>query len=191
MNEPTGHPGQPSLAVSCVPAWARAIAAGVWASGSREVVFVPDNPLSHILAVLREEHREVRVIPATREEEAIGIAAGLYLGGGRPTVMMQSSGLGNSANAIGSLLVAYQIPALLVLSMRGDPGEWNWAQVPFGRAVPPLLDALGIQHVVADHAGTSEESVRLAAKLAFETRCPAACLLPRRLTTPVIERRLS
>ncbi|MBE3073278.1 MAG: sulfopyruvate decarboxylase subunit alpha [Acidobacteria bacterium] len=188
MKEPSAEPRQPAPTAAGIPAWARAIAAGVAASGSRDVVFVPDNPLSHILGALRDAHREVRVIPATREEEAIGIAAGLYLGGSRPTVMMQSSGLGNSANAIGSLIVAYQIPALLVLSMRGDPGEWNWAQVPFGRAVPPLLDALGIQYVVADRAETSEESVRLAARLAFDTRCPAACLLPRRLTTPIVER---
>ena len=189
MSEPAGPPGHPSSAAPCIPAWARAIASGVVSSGSREVVFVPDNPLSHILDVLRDEHRDVRVIPATREEEAIGIAAGLYLGGCRPTVMMQSSGLGNALNAIGSLLVAYQIPALLVLSMRGDPGEWNWAQVPFGRAVPQLLSALGIQHLVAEYAETSEEAVRAAANLAFDTRCPAACLLPRRLTTPVVERR--
>ena len=72
---------------------------------------------------------------ATREEEAFGIAAGMYLGGARPTVMLQSSGLGNSLNAITSLLIPYKIPALVIISMRGDAGEWNDAQVPMGRAV--------------------------------------------------------
>lgn len=178
-----------SSAAAAGPAWARAVGAGVWASGSRDVVYVPDNPLAHILSVFRDEYRGIRTIPATREEEAVGIAAGLYLGGRLPTVMMQSSGLGNALNAIGSLLAAYQIPTLLVLSMRGDPGEWNQAQVPFGRAVPQLLDALGIPHVTADRADVAEEAVRLAARLAFDTRCPAACLLPRRLTVPVAPRR--
>jgi sulfopyruvate decarboxylase subunit alpha len=185
MNGSAGR-NQPRVAAEPVtPAWARAVAAGVWASGSRDVAYVPDNPLSHILGVCRDEHPGIRAIPATREEEAVGIAAGLYLGGRLPTVMMQSSGLGNALNAIGSLLVAYQIPTLLVLSMRGDPGEWNQAQVPFGRAVPQLLDALGIQHVSADRPDTAEEAVRLAARLAFDTRSAAACLLPRRLTAPV------
>jgi sulfopyruvate decarboxylase subunit alpha len=170
------------------PDWARAVCAGVWASGSRDVVFLPDNPLSHVMRAFRDEHPLVRIVPTTREEEAIGIAAGLYLGGRLPTVMMQSSGLGNALNAICSLLIAYQIPALLVLSMRGDPGEWNQAQVPLGRAIPHVLDAVGIQHVTAERPDTTEEAIRLAAKLAFDTRCPAACLLPRRLTVPVMER---
>ncbi len=174
---------------AATPAWARGVSAGIAASGCRDVIYVSDNPLSHILRALGENYREVRTIPATREEEAIGMAAGLYLGGNLPAALMQSSGLGNAINAIGSLLVAYQIPTLLVLSMRGDPGEWNQAQVPFGRAVPQILDALGIQHVTVDRDDAAEETVRLAAKLAFETRCPAACLLPRRLTVPVIGRR--
>ena len=76
---------------------------------------------------------------ATREEEAFGIAAGLYLGGKRPTVMLQSSGLGNSLNALTSLLIPYRIPVLIVVSMRGDAGEWNAAQVPMGRAVRSIL----------------------------------------------------
>ena len=109
--------------------------AGVHAAGSRDVVYVPDNPLSHVLRVFEHQFRDVRLLLATREEEAFGIAAGLYLGGRLPTVMLQSSGLGNSLNALTSLLIPYQIPVLIVVSMRGDAGEWNAAQVPMGRAV--------------------------------------------------------
>jgi len=58
--------------------------------------------------------------------------------------MLQSSGLGNSLNAITSLLVPYKIPVLMVISMRGDAGEWNDAQVPMGRAVRPICDAIPI-----------------------------------------------
>jgi sulfopyruvate decarboxylase subunit alpha len=166
------------------PAWAQGICAGLHASGCREVVYVPDNPLSCILNVLRESFPDVRATLATREEEALGIAAGLHLGGARPAVMMQSSGLGNTLNALGSLLVAYQIPVLFIISMRGDPGEWNWAQVPMGRAVIPVLEALNVQHVVIDRPDSAEEEVRAAGMLAFGTRHPAACLLPRRLTAP-------
>lgn len=166
------------------PPWAYGICAGLSAVGCREVVYVPDNPLSHILRVLKQDYPAVRATLATREEEALGIAAGLYLGGARPVLMMQSSGLGNALNALGSLLVAYQIPALFIVSMRGDPGEWNWAQVPMGRAVVPVLDAFGVQHLAIDHPDAAEETVRAAAALAFGTRHPAACLLPRRLTVP-------
>src|SRR5260221_7555508 len=122
------------------PPWATGVCAGVHAVGSRDVVYVPDNPLSHVLRVFESEYRDVRLVLATREEEAFGIAAGLYLGGRRPTVMLQSSGLGNSLNAITSLVLPYQIPMLMVVSMRGDAGEWNAAQVPMGRAVRAIFD---------------------------------------------------
>jgi sulfopyruvate decarboxylase alpha subunit len=165
--------------------WARGICSGLRATGCRHVVYVPDNPLSHILTVLAADHPDIRTILATREEEAIGIAAGLYMAGQRAVLMMQSSGVGNAVNALASLLIAYQIPALIVVSMRGDPGEWNWAQVPMGRAVAPIFDALGIQHLAVDRPDAAEETVRACGALAFGTRHPSAVLLPRRLTVPV------
>jgi sulfopyruvate decarboxylase subunit alpha len=157
----------------------------LWAGGCREVVYVPDNPLSHILAALSENHPDVRSTLATREEEAVGIAAGLYLGGAWPALLMQSSGLGNTPNALASLLIAYQIPVVMIVSMRGDPGEWNAAQVPMGRAVAPVLDALGVPHLSVDRAEDAYDVVVSLANMAFSTRVPAACLLPRRLTVPV------
>jgi len=172
-------------AADITPAWAVGVSDGLWAAGCRHVVYVPDNPLSHILAALARDHEEVVTLLATREEEAVGIAAGLYLGGAKPALLMQSSGVGNMLNALGSLLLAYQIPAVVIVSMRGDPGEWNWAQVPMGRAVGPVLDAFGVQHLSIDRAEEARSSVLAVANLAFSTRTPAACLLPRRLTVPV------
>ncbi|MGE5360551.1 MAG: thiamine pyrophosphate-binding protein [Bacteroidales bacterium] len=165
--------------------WAVGVCAGLQASGCRHVVYVPDNPLSQVLSLIASRCPEIRTTLATREEEAVGIAAGLALGGERTALMMQSSGVGNAVNGLASLLVAYQIPALLIVSMRGDPGEWNWAQVPMGRAVRPILDALGIQHLTVDRPDAVEEGVRASGALAFGTRHPAAVLLPRRLTVPV------
>lgn len=166
------------------PRWAAGVCAGLHAAGSRHVVYVPDNPLSHVLRILRDSFPDVATTVATREEEAFGIAAGLYLGGGRPTVMLQSSGLGNSLNALTSLLVPYKIPALIVISMRGDAGEWNDAQVPMGRAVRPICDAIGLSHATAGTPESTAETVYLVGRTAFGTRQPGICLLPRRLTVP-------
>ena len=166
-----------------VPRWASGVCEGVYAAGSRDVVYVPDNPLSHVLGEFERRYAAVRLLLATREEEAFGIAAGLYLGGKLPTVMLQSSGLGNSLNALTSLLVPYQIPVLIVVSMRGDLGEWNSAQVPMGRAVRSILESIDIPHVTAESVEGAAETVRLAGTTAFGTRRPGACLLPRRLTT--------
>ena len=165
------------------PAWAAGVAAGLHAAGCRDVVYVPDNPLSHVLAEIGDRYRDVRLALATREEEAVGIAAGLYLGGRRPAVLLQSSGLGNSLNAVTSLVVPYQIPMVIVVSMRGDAGEWNAAQVPMGRAVRPILDAIGITHATIESPADAERLVALTAATAFGRRTMAACLVPRRITS--------
>jgi sulfopyruvate decarboxylase alpha subunit len=164
------------------PAWASGVCDGVHAAGSRDVVYVPDNPLSHVLRVFEERFPDVRLLLATREEEALGIAAGLYLGRRLPTVMLQSSGIGNSLNVLTSLLLPYQIPVLMVVSMRGDAGEWNAAQVPMGRAVRSIFDAIAIPHATVESPDRARETVLRAGQTAFSTRVTTACLLPRRLT---------
>jgi sulfopyruvate decarboxylase alpha subunit len=171
-----------SLVTSRDPRWAAGVCAGVHASGIRDVVYVPDNPLANVLRIFAKEFTGVRLVLATREEEAFGIAAGLYLGGRRPAVMLQSSGLGNSLNAITSLLIPYQIPLLMVVSMRGDAGEWNAAQVPMGRSMPAILDALGIPHSRLESADDAATTVQVAAETAFGTRMLHAVLVPRRVT---------
>ena len=141
--------------------WAAGVCAGLHAAGSRHVVYVPDNPLSHVLRILGDSTPESRTMTATREEEAFGIAAGLYLGGARPTVMLQSSGLGNSLNALTSLLCPIRFPVLAIISMRGDASEWNAAQVPMGRAVAPICDAIGVPRATAESPETTAETVQL------------------------------
>jgi sulfopyruvate decarboxylase subunit alpha len=178
-------PNRPIAQSPNPPTWASAVCAGLHGAGSRHVVYVPDNPLSHVLRVLTDTFPDVRTTLATREEEAFGIAAGLYLGGVLPTVMLQSSGLGNSLNALTSLLLPYKIPVLMIVSMRGDAGEWNDAQVPMGRAVRPICDAIGVLHLTVDAAPSTEEAVRLVGATAFGTRIPGACLLSRRVTVPL------
>jgi sulfopyruvate decarboxylase subunit alpha len=165
--------------------WATGVCAGIHAAGCRDVVYVPDNPLSHVLREFDAHFAGVRLMLATREEEAFGIAAGLYLGGRLPTVMLQSSGLGNSLNAITSLLIPYQIPALMIVSMRGDAGEWNPAQMPMGRALRAILEAIDVPHATVESSAGAAETVRETAVTAFGRRRLGACLLPRRLTIGV------
>jgi len=165
------------------PVWAAGVCEGVHAAGSRDVIYVPDNPLSHVLRELEQRYRDIRLTLATREEEAFGIAAGLYLGGRLPAVMLQSSGLGNSLNALTSLLAPYQIPVLTIVSMRGDEGEWNVAQVPMGRALRAIFEAIDVPHATVERPDAAADTVRLIGKTAFATRRVGACLLPRRVTT--------
>ena len=59
---------------------------------------------------------------------------------------MQTSGFALIANALASLIVPSQIPAILVISERGTLGEFNIGQAMVARTMRPMLDALGIAH---------------------------------------------
>ncbi len=84
----------------------------------------------------------------TREEDGIGVCAGLALAGQRPAMVIQSSGLGNSLNAIMSLTKTYDLPLPIIASWRGVQDEIIPAQVPFNAAIPKILDATGIPYTV-------------------------------------------
>jgi sulfopyruvate decarboxylase subunit alpha len=104
---------------------------------------VPDKGLDILLAALDEDPRFIHV-HCTREEEAVGLAAGAFLGGRRGIVLTQNSGLGNSVNALTSLIGFYEIPLLILVAMRGGPGERIKAQIPMATATAGVLEAAGV-----------------------------------------------
>lgn len=119
-------------------------------SGIDLILSLPCIMLKGLLQVI-EERKEIQHIPITREEEGVGIAAGAYLGGKIPAILMQNSGLGNSINAIKSLLQLYKIPAIFIMSHRGVEGEKIIAQIPMGKLTPDLLDLLKIKKFIVNN----------------------------------------
>jgi sulfopyruvate decarboxylase alpha subunit len=123
--------------------WQQALADALVDAGVEVAAWVPDKRLAPIGARLQERAIPLRTL--TREEECFGYAAGYRAAGGLPAVLLQCSGLGNSLNAIGSLVGPYGLAFPVVISMRGSLGERNPSQMPLGRATKALLDALGIE----------------------------------------------
>ncbi len=123
--------------------WQGELAHALVEGGVEAAAWVPDKRLAPIAEALAAESVAVRTL--TREEECVGWAAGFRAAGGTPLVLMQCSGLGNSLNAIGSLVVPYGLGFPLILSMRGALGERNPAQMALGRTAVPMLGLLGIQ----------------------------------------------
>src|SRR5436309_5612873 len=121
------------------------------ANGIKLVVHVPDAALVGLIRAC-EADPDIEVLQLTREEEGVGILSGAYLGGTRGALLMQSSGLGNCINALGGLPMAYRIPFLMIVTPRGRLSEFNPSQVPMGRAVPKVLDALGIETATMERA---------------------------------------
>ena len=86
---------------------------------------VPCSLAEGLIAALERRPRGGRepYIPAVREDIALGLAAGAWLGGRVPAVLMQNSGLGTSANALVSLSLLYRLPVLLLVTWRGYEGK--------------------------------------------------------------------
>jgi sulfopyruvate decarboxylase alpha subunit len=150
-------------------------------NGIRTFATVPDYIVSHVLEHLWADG-ECRVVTVTREEEAVGLLSGAWLGGKRGALLMQNSGLGNCINALASLNTASLIPIVLVISHRGDLGEFNPAQVPMGQATPKLLDALGIRWAMPRSVAELEAQADGLIKLAYTRSLPVAVILPPELT---------
>ncbi|NOY53192.1 MAG: sulfopyruvate decarboxylase subunit alpha [Deltaproteobacteria bacterium] len=91
-------------------------------------------------------------IPLTREEDGVGICAGAALGGRRPAMIVQSSGIGNMINALLSLTGFYELPLALFVSQRGVYKEGIDAQVPMGKVLPGLFESVGIGYTLIDRS---------------------------------------
>lgn len=117
-----------------------------------------------------------RYLPAVREDAAVGVAAGAYLGGGWPCVLMQNSGLGYCLNALTSLNLIYQIPVLLLIGYRGYQGQDAPEHLVMGRSCEALLREIGIPTAVPEPAGLPD-AVRAASRWMRAERLPSAILI--------------
>jgi sulfopyruvate decarboxylase alpha subunit len=143
------------------------------------VCTIPDGGLTQLLNLIEAEPA-MRLVTLTTEEEGIGIATGCWLAGGRAMVAMQSSGVGNCINALG-LPAAYRAPCLLLVTMRGQWGEFNPWQVPMGQATRPALEAVGVKCFPVEHPEQVGETFVAAADMAFNSSVSAAVLISQRV----------
>lgn len=152
-----------------------AVYRGLKRAGIDFAASVPCVNLQWLLDLVSEDP-EIIHVPVTREEEGVGLCAGAWMGGRRPALLMQNSGLGNSINALASLDLLYGIPLLMIVSHRGCEGESIVGQVPMGRLTPGLLDVVEIPRFSPSPAEAEDVVVRAWDRAATERR-PVAVLL--------------
>ena len=136
---------------------------------------VPCTILKDIILCLSSDP-DLPYVPATREDEAMGIATGACLAGKQPIVMMQYSGLGSSINPLASLDILYRIPMLLLISWRGYQGKDAPEHLIMGETMLKLLDALGVPYQVISE-DNPEAAISASVKAMKERRMPAAAIL--------------
>ena len=136
---------------------------------------VPCSLIAQVLAALERGVRGVYV-EAVREDEAVAQAAGAYMAGRKPVVLMQNSGLGNSLNAIVSLNQIYRQPFLMVVTWRGFEGKDAPEHLVMGEAMPAILDAIRLPWEVYAQERIDGALDRVDAH--FAARRPCALVIP-------------
>jgi sulfopyruvate decarboxylase alpha subunit len=147
--------------------------------GVRLVSFVPDAGHKRLLE-LCGAHEGVVTVPLTTEEEGIGLAMGAWLGGEGTVLLLQSSGVGNLVNALAALREC-RFPLVMLVTMRGEHGEFNPWQVPMGQAAESVLRSMGVVVERVSEAREAGATVEAALRLAFRSYSVVAVLFSQSL----------
>jgi sulfopyruvate decarboxylase alpha subunit len=164
---------------AAAPAWPLDIYNAFKQVGIRQVAYVPDAGHTQLINSCHAD-QSIRAISLTTEEEGVAMLAGAWLGGDRGALLMQSSGVGNCINMLGTVREC-RFPLLALVTMRGEWGEFNPWQLPMGQGTPKALENAGVvvQHV-SDRALIGE-TVFAAATMAFQTSRAIAVLIGQRV----------
>jgi sulfopyruvate decarboxylase alpha subunit len=174
-----GSGAKPESKTRAQPSWPDEVYRVLKEAGVKQVGMVPDAGHSRLIKAF-EADPETRLVTLTTEEEGVAMLAGAWLGGQRGVLLLQSSGVGNCINML-SLPTICHMPLLMLVTMRGDWGEFNPWQIPMGQGTQASLEAMGVIVTRADEPDSVAPAVRGAANLAFNTWRPAAVLIGQRV----------
>ena len=121
--------------------------------GINNFVGVPDSTLKNFI---QEALIKKKIIIATREEEAIGIATGITLSKNQAVVFMQNAGFANSLSTITSLVQLYQIPIIFLIGWRGFKINDAPEHKKIGKIQPKLLKSLGLPSKILNEQNWKE-----------------------------------
>ncbi|MGZ9272251.1 MAG: thiamine pyrophosphate-binding protein [Candidatus Binatia bacterium] len=159
------------------PEAANKVVAGLKQAGIDFVAYLPETRLSEILPVLKADN-SFMLVPVASEAEAVGIAAGVSLGGKQPALYMEGTGLFVSSYNLLTLGERYGVPMLLLISYIGgmDDRRGTFLYSHYGTHMVPQLEALGIQYEIVREATGIETHIKNAVRLMHGLKQPVALL---------------
>ncbi len=162
-----------------VPAWPDELFEELVAGDVRQVAYVPD--AGHKRLIERSLAAPgIEAVSLTTEEEGVAMLAGAFLGGQRGVLLLQSSGVGNCINML-SLPAECRIPMLMIVTMRGEWGEFNPWQITMGQGTQASLEAVGVLVNRVESAADVAPTVRASLALAYNTGRVVAVLLSQKV----------
>ena len=144
-----------------------------------QVSYVPDAGHSDLIKSCLAVNR-IKTTRLTTEEEGIALSLGAWLGGERSALLMQSSGVGNCINML-SIIQETRSPLLMLVTMRGEWGEFNPWQIPMGQGTPKSLEEAGVIVYHVNDPDDLAETVYAASQIAFNTYRAVAVLIGQRV----------
>jgi len=145
----------------------------------QQVAYVPDSGHTRLIQLCHASS-EIKAIALTTEEEGVALLAGAWLGGQRGALLMQSSGAGNCLNML-SLTRICRLLLLMLITMRGQWGEFNPWQVPMGQNTEPMLKLAGVLTFAVDDGRRVKATVAAAARMTFEGPAASAVLISQQI----------
>lgn len=138
------------------------------------VVWLPDTETNYLYDRLATDPG-LQIVPVTREGESFAIAAGLWVGGSKPVVIIQSTGLFESGDSIRGLALDIDIPLVVLVGYRGWTRHGATPDSA-ARFTEPILHAWGINYYLVE-ADADAERISMAFEEARQTERPVSCLM--------------
>src|SRR6266446_9943820 len=174
------------LGCSCLSAWrcspladmtgARQIVAGLESAGVTIAASVPDTWIGKLVEEVRRSSA-IRVVDVAREEEAVAVACGANLAGGRGAVLIQNAGLLNCGGVLAGLVELYHLPCFFIVSLRGDHRDPVYYHAPKGRVTEETLRAWRLPYARAERRGDLAAQVKQGVEFCVESGGPFVLLI--------------
>ena len=159
--------------------WPAATHAALSTAEVHLVSYVPDAGHKRLIELCQADET-MTAIPLTTEEEGVGLAMGAWLAGEKSVLLLQSSGVGNLVNVLGAMKEC-RSPLVMLVTMRGEYGEFNPWQVPVGQATPSVLKEMGVVVERVTEAERVGPAVEAALRLAYRSYTGVAVLISQSL----------
>jgi sulfopyruvate decarboxylase alpha subunit len=111
------------------------------------VASLPDNWINKLLDIIEADER-FEHIPVNREESAVGLCSGAYMGGMGSAALMGASGFMTLIYALTKINYTYNIPIFMIVTLRGDFNDPQKAHVSNGLYLRPLMESISMSYTV-------------------------------------------
>ena len=138
------------------------------------VVWLPDSETNFMYQLLTNEPT-LDLVPVCREGETMAIAAGLWVGGKRPIVLIQNTGIFAAGDSIRGLGLDVNQPLVMLVGYRGW-SRHGLTRDSAARFIEHILHAWGISYYLIE-TDDDADRISLAIEEADKTQKPVAVLV--------------